>query len=159
MKFTPEEIANYRELINNVKETEARAKECASSEIYYGVTREAALARLELNRIAGAVLLDALNEIERLRVIERKAVEQSEYIQHEGLTEFEGAGLRAEIARLRWALEAATDTIAAVVGCCTYGSEEQAKVGAYWISPEAFTKIDTFIRTYALDDEALKGGE
>ena len=66
----------------------------------------------------------------------------------------------AEIERLREALDAATDAIAFTVACCTYGSEEQAKVGAYGISHEAFTKIDAFIRKYALDKgEALKGGD
>ena len=54
-----------------------------------------------------------LDEVERLREIERKALEQSEYIQTHGLTEYELAlkdaeikQLRAENDRLRAALEA-----------------------------------------------------
>lgn len=60
------------------------------------------------------------------------------------------------------ALNDAGDVIASIVACCTYGSEEQAKAGAYGLSHEAFTRIDTFIRKYgdllqAIDPK--KGGE
>lgn len=67
MKFTQEEIANYRKTINSAKETEALAKNDASSGIYYGAEREAALARLEVKRIVYAAFPAALDEIERLR--------------------------------------------------------------------------------------------
>lgn len=50
--------------------------------------------------------LDVHYEVERLREVERKALEQSEYIQKHGLTEWEMALKNAEIARLRGALEA-----------------------------------------------------
>jgi hypothetical protein len=47
----------------------------------------------------------AWQEIQRLREIERKASEQSAYIQQHGLTEIEQAALRADNSRLRAALE------------------------------------------------------
>jgi hypothetical protein len=46
-----------------------------------------------------------LEENERLREVERKAQEQSEYIQAHSLTEIEVAALRAELARMRSGLE------------------------------------------------------
>lgn len=64
-----------------------------------------------------------------------------------------------EIERLREALDDAGNAIARVVACCTYGSEEQAKAGAYGISHEAFTEIDAFIRKHGDLLNALKGGE
>jgi len=67
--------------------------------------------------------------------------------------------LRAEIERLRGALDSAGDVIASVVACCTYGSEAQAKAGAYGISHEAFTKIDQFIRKYSDILNTLDGVE
>ena len=46
-----------------------------------------------------------LDEVERLREIERKALEQSEYIQTHGLTEYELALKDAEIKQLRSGLQ------------------------------------------------------
>lgn len=43
-------------------------------------------------------------EVERLREVERKALEQSEYIQKHGLTEWDMALKNAEIERLRYLL-------------------------------------------------------
>lgn len=63
---------------------------------------------------------------------------------------------REEIERLREALDSAADAVASVVACCTYGSEEQAKHGAYGISHEAVTKIDFFMRNHT---GILKGDE
>ena len=67
-----------------------------------------------------------------------------------------------ENVKLKEALNEAGDVIASIVSCCTYGSEEQARAGAYGISHEAFTRIDAFIRKYgdllqAIDPK--KGGE
>lgn len=45
--------------------------------------------------------LDVHYEVERLREVERKALEQSEYIQKHGLTEWEMALKDTEIERLR----------------------------------------------------------
>ena len=71
-------------------------------------------------------------------------------------------GLRAELARLTAELaetreqfevtddllNQATVTIGAVIACCTYNSNEDAKIGIYGISPDAFTRIDQFIANY-----------
>ena len=71
-------------------------------------------------------------------------------------------GLRAELARLTAELaetreqfevtddllNQATVTIGAVIACCTYNSNEDAKIGIYGISPDAFTRIDQFITNY-----------
>lgn len=57
--------------------------------------------------------------------------------------------LLEENKKLRAALGAATYVIASVVACCSYKTEEEAKIGAYAISHEAFTKIDQFIREYS----------
>ena len=71
-------------------------------------------------------------------------------------------GLRAELARLTAELaelrerfdvtddllNQATVTIGAVIACCTYNSNEDAKIGIYGISPDAFTRIDKFITNY-----------
>jgi len=63
--------------------------------------------------------------------------------------------LTAELAELRKRFEVtddllnqATVTIGAVIACCTYNSNEDAKIGIYGISPDAFTRIDQFITNY-----------
>ena len=63
--------------------------------------------------------------------------------------------LTAELAELREKFEVtddllnqATVTIGAVIACCTYNSNEDAKIGIYGISPDAFTRIDQFITNY-----------
>ena len=63
--------------------------------------------------------------------------------------------LTAELAELRERFEVtddllnqATVTIGAVIACCTYNSNEDAKIGIYGISPYAFTRIDQFITNY-----------
>ena len=65
------------------------------------------------------------------------------------------ARLTAELAELRERfdvtddlLNQATVTIGAVIACCTYNSNEDAKIGIYGISPDAFTRIDQFIANY-----------
>lgn len=65
------------------------------------------------------------------------------------------ARLTAELAELRKRFEVtddllnqATVTIGAVIACCTYNSNEDAKIGIYGISPDAFTRIDQFITNY-----------
>ena len=69
--------------------------------------------------------------------------------------EKELARLTAELAELRERFEVtddllnqATVTIGAVIACCTYNSNEDAKIGIYGISPDAFTRIDQFITNY-----------
>ena len=54
--------------------------------------------------------------------------------------------ITAERNELEAALDKAVETIGSVIGCCTYGSNEEAKQGAYGICHEAFTKIDEFIK-------------
>ena len=68
---------------------------------------------------------------------------------------FEIQDLKAELAELRERFEVtddllnqATVTIGAVIACCTYNSNEDAKIGIYGISPDAFTRIDQFITNY-----------
>ncbi len=68
---------------------------------------------------------------------------------------FEIQDLKAELAELRERFEVtddllnhATVTIGAVIACCTYNSNEDAKIGIYGISPDAFTRIDRFITRY-----------
>jgi len=63
--------------------------------------------------------------------------------------------LTAELAELRERFEVSDDllnqatvTIGAVIACCTYNSNEDAKIGIYGISPDAFTRIDQFIANY-----------
>jgi len=65
------------------------------------------------------------------------------------------ARLTAELAETREQFEVtddllnqATVTIGAVIACCTYNSNEDAKIGIYGISPDAFTRIDQFITNY-----------
>lgn len=67
----------------------------------------------------------------------------------------DNARLTAELAELRERfmvtddlLNHATVTIGAVIACCTYNSNEDAKIGIYGISPDAFTRIDQFITRY-----------
>jgi hypothetical protein len=67
----------------------------------------------------------------------------------------EAQKLTAELAELRERFEVtddllnqATVTIGAVIACCTYNSNEDAKIGIYGISPDAFTRIDQFITNY-----------
>ena len=45
-------------------------------------------------------------------------------------------------------LKEATETIGAVIACCTYNSNDDAKIGVYGIDQNAFTKIDQFITRY-----------
>lgn len=55
--------------------------------------------------------------------------------------------LTARVQELEGLLDKANACIGSVVACCTYGSEQSAKIGAYGISLDAFTKIDTYMRT------------
>ena len=71
--------------------------------------------------------------------------------------------LCAEIDRLREELKytddllkEATETIGAVVACCTYNSNNDAKIGIYGIDEKAFTKIDQFITHY---NDAVSAGK
>ena len=71
--------------------------------------------------------------------------------------------LRAEIDRLKEELKytddllkEATETIGAVVACCTYNSNNDAKIGIYGIDEKAFTKIDQFITHY---NDAVSAGK
>lgn len=45
-------------------------------------------------------------------------------------------------------LNHATVTIGSVIACCTYNSNEDAKIGVYGIDQNAFTRIDQFITHY-----------
>jgi len=45
-------------------------------------------------------------------------------------------------------LKEATETIGAVIACCTYNSNNDAKIGVYGIDQNAFTRIDKFITHY-----------
>ena len=63
--------------------------------------------------------------------------------------------LRAELARrdeelkiTDGLLKEATETIGAVIACCTYNSNDDAKIGIYGIDQKAFTMIDQFITHY-----------
>lgn len=53
-------------------------------------------------------------------------------------------------------LKEATETIGAVIACCTYNSNEDAKIGIYGIDQNAFTKIDQFITHY---NDAVSAGK
>ena len=71
--------------------------------------------------------------------------------------------LTAELAELRERFEVtddllnqATVTIGAVIACCTYNSNEDAKIGIYGIDQIAFTKIDKFITHY---NDAVSAGK
>jgi len=56
--------------------------------------------------------------------------------------------LNVEIKTTDDLLKEATETIGAVVACCTYNSNDDAKIGIYGIDEKAFTKIDQFITHY-----------
>ena len=58
------------------------------------------------------------------------------------------AKLEAELKITDELLKEATETIGAVVACCTYNSNAEAMAGAYGISYRAFTMIDNFIKNY-----------
>ena len=53
-------------------------------------------------------------------------------------------------------LKEATETIGAVVACCTYNSNDDAKIGIYGIDQKAFTRIDQFITHY---NDAVSAGK
>lgn len=53
-------------------------------------------------------------------------------------------------------LKEATETIGAVIACCTYNSNDDAKIGIYGIDQNAFTKIDQFITHY---NDAVSAGK
>ena len=56
--------------------------------------------------------------------------------------------LNAEIKATDDLLKEATETIGAVIACCTYNSNNDAKIGVYGIDQNAFTRIDKFITHY-----------
>ena len=71
--------------------------------------------------------------------------------------------LRARIAELEQELNTtdgllkeATEAIGAVVACCTYNSNDDAKIGIYGIDQKAFTRIDQFITHY---NDAVSAGK
>ena len=71
--------------------------------------------------------------------------------------------LRAELARrdeelkiTDGLLKEATETIGAVIACCTYNSNDDAKIGIYGIDQNAFTMIDQFITHY---NDAVSAGK
>jgi hypothetical protein len=71
--------------------------------------------------------------------------------------------LEAELARRDEKLEItdgllkeATETIGAVVACCTYNSNDDAKIGIYGVDQKAFTRIDQFITHY---NDAVSAGK
>ena len=73
------------------------------------------------------------------------------------------ARLTAELAETREQFEVtddllnqATVTIGAVIACCTYNSNEDAKIGIYGIDQKAFTMIDQFITHY---NDAVSAGK
>lgn len=53
-------------------------------------------------------------------------------------------------------LKEATETIGAVVACCTYNSNDDAKIGIYGIDQKSFTMIDQFITHY---NDAVSAGK
>ena len=66
------------------------------------------------------------------------------------------AELEAELKITDELLKEATETIGAVVACCTYNSNDDAKIGIYGIDQNAFTKIDQFITHY---NDAVSAGK
>ena len=56
--------------------------------------------------------------------------------------------LKAELKATDALLKEATETIGAVIACCTYNSNDDAKIGIYGIDQKAFTRIDQFITHY-----------
>jgi hypothetical protein len=66
------------------------------------------------------------------------------------------AQLEAELKITDELLKEATETIGAVVACCTYNSNDDAKIGIYGIDQKAFTRIDKFITHY---NDAVSAGK
>jgi len=66
------------------------------------------------------------------------------------------AKLEAELKITDELLKEATETIGAVVACCTYNSNDDAKIGIYGIDQKAFTRIDQFITHY---NDAVSAGK
>jgi ribosomal protein L37AE/L43A len=69
------------------------------------------------------------------------------------------AQLEAELKITDELLKEATETIGAVVACCTYNSynsNDDAKIGIYGIDQKAFTRIDQFITHY---NDAISAGK
>ena len=64
--------------------------------------------------------------------------------------------LEAELKITDELLKEATETIGAVVACCTYNSNDDAKIGIYGIDQKAFTMIDQFITHY---NDAVSAGK
>ena len=66
------------------------------------------------------------------------------------------AELEAELKITDELLKEATETIGAVIACCTYNSNDDAKIGIYGIDQKAFTRIDQFITHY---NDAVSAGK
>ena len=66
------------------------------------------------------------------------------------------AELEAELKITDELLKEATETIGAVVACCTYNSNDDAKIGIYGIDQKAFTRIDQFMTHY---NDAISAGK
>ena len=66
------------------------------------------------------------------------------------------AELEAELKITDELLKEATEAIGAVVACCTYNSNDDAKIGIYGIDQKAFTRIDQFITHY---NDAVSAGK
>ena len=66
------------------------------------------------------------------------------------------AQLEAELKITDELLKEATEVIGAVVACCTYNSNDDAKIGIYGIDQKAFTRIDQFITHY---NDAVSAGK
>jgi hypothetical protein len=64
--------------------------------------------------------------------------------------------LKAELRYTDDLLKEATETIGSVIACCTYNSNDDAKIGVYGIDQNAFTKIDQFITRY---NDAVSAGK
>jgi len=64
--------------------------------------------------------------------------------------------LRDELIDTDMLLKEATEAIGAVVACCTYNSNDDAKIGIYGIDQKAFTRIDQFITHY---NDAVSAGK
>ena len=66
------------------------------------------------------------------------------------------AELEQELNTTDGLLKEATETIGAVVACCTYNSNDDAKIGIYGIDQKAFTRIDQFMTHY---NDAISAGK
>ena len=66
------------------------------------------------------------------------------------------AELESELKITDELLKEATEAIGAVVACCTYNSNDEAKIGIYGIDQKAFTRIDQFITHY---NDAVSAGK